>query len=182
MRPSFVRTVVLLSLAGAALQAQSAETGDTVVAPWLGVSFSWGSVGVEPRSSRSGPGSELSLGISIRPRWRVGVRTQFWSALTFDGISWRAHTVKAVGSYRTESGIAFTGGLGRARIWDADGRASVRAVVMETGIEFVVPRESLLGFRFFAVRDWALTKSDVRGNFGFGSLYQFHAGVGLLLH
>ena len=53
---------------------------------------------------------------------------------------------------------------------------------METGIEFVVPRESLLGFRFFAARDWALTKSDMTGSFGFGSLYQFHAGIGLLLH
>ena len=174
--------MVLLNFGASSLQAQSAETGDALVAPWLGASFSWGSVGVQPRSSSSGPSGELSVGISMRPRWRVGVRTQFWSALTFDGISWRAQTVKAVGSYRTESGIGFTGGVGRARIWDADGRGSVRAVVMETGIEFVVPRESLLGFRFFAARDWALTKSDVRGNREFGSLYQFHAGIGLLLH
>jgi hypothetical protein len=158
------------------LSAQSTAPPATI-GPWLGASFSLGVVGIEPRSSAGGPGAELTAGLKIGPSWRIGGRLHAWSSMAFDGPSWKARTVTGVVAYRTQSTFTFTGGFGAASIWDAAGPTSVRAGVVETGVEFTARV-----IRFYALRDWAVSTSHVKGrSLPFGSLYQFHVGLGLLL-
>lgn len=175
--------IVSLGIAVSPMQAQSIERASDSGGMWFGTSLAYGVVGTGGNSSGSGLGYDLTGGLEFGP-WRFGARVQRWVEVLIvgDQPARRSRTTKAIGAYHTESGIAFTGGFGRMRIWDRESPSSARAWVAETGIEFVLPRESDLGLRFYAVRDWAMSESEVTGGLAPGRLYQFHVGFGFLLH
>jgi hypothetical protein len=151
--------------------------------PWIAAALGYGAVAVGPRSAPSGVTSEVAGGFALSPRWRLGARMIHWSAFTWDGPAWRARTISAFVGYRGPSVVAFTAGLGVARVWDASNPPSARAWVAETGVELAVPRASTVGLRLYMLHDWAFAKSDVRGSLPFGSLAQFHVGLlGVILH
>lgn len=166
--------------------AQTADASSKRLSPWAAASLNYGTVDAKPASNTDGIGLELSGGIEVQRDLRVGVQFVEWSEFPkslFDP-HWRARTIKGVVGYRLPHTIfAITGGLGLTRAWDEVApRGSVRALLAGTGFELVAPPSSRLGFRFCVARDWAIEKWQEKGPLGFGTMNQWHVGIGASVH
>ena len=181
-----VGATICLSVVCGRSHAQTTDATSKRLTPWAAASLTYGTVDAMPASNTDGLGLELSGGVEVQHVFRLGVQFVEWSEFPnnlFDP-HWRARTLKGIVGYRLPHTIfALTSGLGLTRAWDEVApRGSVRALSVETGFELVAPPSSRLGFRLCVARDWAIEKSHEKGPLGFGTMNQWHVGVGVSVH
>lgn len=176
--------LVAATLAGRVVQAQARADH---LRPWLGAGIGIGSVDVENGSADIGPIAELAAGLSPRTGFGIGARALWWTRpeLFGNGDDWRAQTYLGFVSYTPQAAPAFrvTAGVGGTRaqrptptVQGSD--LAFSETVLETGLEFAVPREHHFAFRAFALRDWRLAASRDAALLGTG-LGQWYFGAGI---
>lgn len=174
---------VLISLDSAAAHAQTAAATARPFAPWGAASLIYGTVDAVPGANTDGVGFELAGGVELKRTMRLGIRFVEWFEIPgelFDP-RWRSRTLMGVIGYRIpRTVVVVTTGWGITRAWDEVApRASIRTSFAETGLEVLIPPLARVGGRLCLVRDWSIAKSNESGPSEFGTMNQWHAGLGL---
>lgn len=155
------------------------------IRPWGDLAVTYGPIATQETSNRNGFGLELSIGAAVR-RFRLGAQYAEWTTTSSDLADprWRARSIKAVAGIRTVRFAVLTGGIGFTKAWDEVApRGSIKASFAEAGVEIHPARsgETRGGVRLCLAYDWALRTWDPRGPVPFGSMDQWHVGLGFAL-
>lgn len=155
------------------------------IRPWGDLAVTYGPVATQETSNPNGVGLELSIGAAVR-RLRIGAQYAEWTTTSSDLADprWRARSIKGIAGFRALRFAVVTAGIGFTKAWDEVApRGSIKASFAEAGVEIHRTRagDARGGLRLCLAYDWALRTWDMRGPVPFGSMDQWHVGLGFAL-